>query len=73
MFVDTWIHRFSILEKKSSLNILWGSQILKIALPTKYTKLNVQKIKVISQYAYWTKNVRLGHYEKSLQNNRNNM
>jgi len=50
MFVDSWIHEFSIMERTmSSFKYFAGILNLWIALLTHYTKLNVQQIKMISQ------------------------
>jgi len=51
MFVDTWIHGFQIILNITKVNKYFiGILNLCIPLPKKYRNLNVQWIKMISQY-----------------------
>jgi len=52
MFGDTWTRWFQIICKITKMNKYFvGILNYGIALPTKYLKLNVQRIKMISQYS----------------------
>ena len=51
IFVDTFIRGFQIIRNITKVNIYFvGILNSCIGLPTKYIKLNVQRIKMISQY-----------------------
>jgi len=51
MFIDTWLRGFPIIGNITRLSKYFGGILnLLIALPTKYAKLNVEQILMISQY-----------------------